>query len=90
MARIFGSVKILTNFMCAKTWAKTKTKTKTNCETLSANSSICLRLGTLWSSIRTRSTLPWKNDVSYVFSLHRLNILYLRVGKVGRGDILGC
>ena len=67
--------------------ANTRTKTKTNCETLSANSSICLRLGTLWSSIRTRSTLPWKNDVSYVFSLHRLNILYLRVGKVDRGDI---
>ena len=81
MARIFGSVKILTNFMCANTWAKTKTKTKTNCKTLSANSSICLRLGALWSSIRTRSTLPWKNDVSYVFSLHKLNIMYLREGK---------
>ena len=29
----------------------------------------------------TRSTLPWKNDVSYVFSLHKLNIMYLREGK---------
>ena len=53
--------------------------------TVSANSSICLRLGTLWSSMRTLSTRPWKNDVSYVFSLHRLNILYLR-GK-GRNQI---
>ena len=79
-ARKFGHVKFLTKFMCANT--RTKTRTKTNCETLSANSSICLRLGTLWSSIRTRSTLPWKNDVSYVFSLHRLNIVYLREGRV--------
>ena len=49
--------------------------------TLLANSSICWRLGTLWSSMGTRSTLPWKNDVSYVFSLHKLNIMYLREGK---------
>ena len=47
-------------------------------QTVSANSSICLRLGTLWSSMRTLSTRPWKKEVSYVFSLHRLNILYLR------------
>ena len=56
-------------------------------QTVSANLSICLRLGTLWSSMRTLSTRPWKKEVSYVFSLHRLNILYLRVGKVDRGHI---
>ena len=29
----------------------------------------------------TRSTLPWKNDVSYVLLLYKLNIMYLRAGK---------
>ena len=57
---------------------------------MSANSSICLRLGTLWSSMRTLSTRPWKNEVSYVFSLHRLNILYLReTGGIRSEVILG-
>ena len=52
--------------------------------TLSANSSICFTLGTLWSSIMTRSTRLWKWDTSYVRSLHRLYNLYLSLCLVSK------